>query len=159
MSILRTIQATRLSASALTTRVLLVLLMMGLVTPAGADEVKVALVAASGADIEAMTLRDIRRLYLGMQPSSTDSVGSPVLNLQSDELYDEFLKNVMHMTASSYKRKRVKAIFRKGSEEIPEFDTLEDLNRYLLDNRGDVSFVELSAVDDMSNIEVVQILW
>jgi hypothetical protein len=82
-----------------------------------------------------------------------------VLNLQSDELYDEFLKNVMHMTASSYKRKRVKAIFRKGSEEITEIDTLRELNRHLLQNRGDVSFVELSAVDDMSNIEVVQILW
>jgi hypothetical protein len=159
MFILRTILSIRLSASAKITRVLLVLLMMGQVAPAGSDEMKVALVAASGTDIEAMSLRDIRRLYLGMKPSNNDSVGNPVLNLQSDELYDEFLKNVMHMTASSYKRKRVKAIFRKGSEEITEIDSLRELNRYLLENRGDVSFVELSVVDDMNNIEVVQILW
>lgn len=141
------------------TRMLLVLLMMAQVTPVASEEMKVALVAASGSNIEAMSQRDIRRLYLGLKPSDNDSVGSPVLNRQSDELYDLFLKNVMHMTASSYKRKRVKAIFRKGSEEITEVDTLEALNAYLLENRGDVSFVELSAVDNMDKIEVVQILW
>ena len=140
-------------------RVLLVLLMMWQAAPAYSDEVKVALVAASGSNIETMSQRDIRRLYLGMKPSDNDSVGSPVLNRQSDELYDEFLKNVMHMTASSYKRKRVKAIFRKGREEITEIDTLEELNRYLLENRGDVSFVPLSAVENMDSIEVVQVLW
>ena len=144
---------------ALMTRMLLVLLLMAQVAPVASEEMKVALVAASGSNIEALSQRDIRRLYLGLKPSGNDSVGSPVLNRQSDELYDLFLKNVMHMTASSYKRKRVKAIFRKGSEEITEVDTLEALNAHLVENRGDVSFVELSDVDNMDSIEVVQVLW
>jgi hypothetical protein len=119
----------------------------------------VVLVAASGSGVEAMSLRDIRRLYLGLKSADNKSVRSPVLNIQSDELYDEFLKNIMRMTESSYKRKQVKAIFRKGKEEIREVKSLEQLNQYLLKNKGDVSFVEVKSIESMENIEVVQILW
>ena len=120
---------------------------------------KVALIAATGSNIKAMSSSDIRRLYLGLKCRDNQSVGKPVLNLQSEDLYDEFLKNIMRMTAGSYKRKLVKAVFRQGKEEILEVTSLEELNDHLRENKGDVSFVDIAAIDNMDNIEVVQILW
>jgi hypothetical protein len=136
-----------------------VLLVFTLTASSEEDESKVALIAASGSGIEVMSHRDIRRLYLGLKSTDNESVRSPVLNIQSEQLYDEFLKNIMRMTASSYKRKQVKAIFRKGKEEILEVTSLEELNKHLQENKGDVSFIELTSIESMENIEVVQILW
>jgi hypothetical protein len=106
-----------------------------------------------------MSLRDIRRLYLGFKSSDHESVRNPVINIQSEDLYDEFLKNIMRMTAGSYKRKLVKATFRQGKEEILEMKSLQELNDHLLKNKGDVSFVDLASIENMENIEVVQVLW
>ena len=143
------------------TRFLFVFVLLAFTVPAssGEGEGKVALITASGSGIEAMSHRDIRRLYLGLKSADNKSVRSPVLNIQSEKLYDEFLKNIMRMTASSYKRKQVKAIFRKGKEKIREVTSLEELNQHLLKNMGDVSFIEITSIESMQNIEVVQILW
>ncbi len=145
--------------SALIARFTLIFVLMVLALPAASGEAKVALITASGSNIDAISARDIRRLYLGLKSTDNESVRNPVLNLQSDELYDEFLKNIMRMTEGSYKRKLVKAIFRQGREEIVEISSLKELNDHLLENKGDVSFVEITAIENMKNIEVVQILW
>ena len=134
-------------------------LLIFLLPTAASAEARVVLIAASGSNIEAVSSRDIRRLYLGLKVADNESVRKPVLNLQSDELYDEFLKNIMRMTEGSYKRKLVKAIFRQGREKILEISSLKQLNDHLLKNKGDVSFVEITAIENMQNIEVVQILW
>lgn len=128
-------------------------------TVSAAEHGEVALIAVSGSNIEAMSHRDLRRLYLGLKSKNNISVQNPVLNLHSEELYDEFLKNIMRMTEGSYKRKLIKAIFRQGKEEIAEVMSIRELNDYLLENKGDVSFIELSSVKEMENIEVIQILW
>jgi hypothetical protein len=140
----------------------MVVSMFFLLTPtahAEATEGKVALIAASGSGIEVMHLRDVRRLYLGYKSVDSMFIRNPVLNVESRVLYDEFLKNIMHMTEGSYKRKLVKRIFRQGIEEIREVASLKELNDHLLKNIGDISFVEISAIENMDNIEVVQILW
>lgn len=140
---------------------LLVIFCVLLVSSAHADnnEGKVALIAAKGSGIEVMPMREIRRLYLGFKSASSVSVKNPVLNVQSKALYDEFLKNTMHMTEGSYKRKLVKRMFRQGSVVIPELASLKRLNEHLQKNIGDISFVEISSVEKMNNIEVIQILW
>lgn len=130
-------------------------------SPVISDEVqgKVVLIAASGSNIDAMSHRNLRRLYLGLKSTENKSIRKPVLNQNSAELYDEFLKNIMHMTAGSYKRKLVKAVFRQGREEIAEVRSLVELNNHLLEHRGDVSFIEITSIEKMENIEVVQVLW
>ena len=122
-------------------------------------EHKVVLIAAKGSGIESISNRDIRRIFLGLKSSDSDSVNKPVINVYNREIYEQFLKNVMHMTEGAYKRKLVKRIFRNGAEEIKEIDMLEELNRHLTRNVGDISFVEASAVDEMHDIEVVKVLW
>lgn len=120
---------------------------------------KVVLIAAKGSGIESISNRDIRRVFLGLKSADSDLVNKPVINLYNRELYEEFLKNVMHMTDGAYKRKLVKRIFRNGTEEIKEIVMLSELNTHLVSNVGDISFVDNDAVDKMHDIEVVKVLW
>ena len=87
------------------------------------------------------------------------SVKNPVLNIQSKALYDEFLKNTMHLTEGGYKRKLVKRMFRQGSVEILEVTSLEELNNHLKNNIGDISFIEKDSIESLDSVEVIQVLW
>lgn len=128
------------------------------ISPVHAQD-KVVLIAAKGSGIESISNRDIRRVFLGLKSADSDQVNKPVLNLYKKEVYEEFLKNVMHMTEGAYKRKIVKRIFRNGTEEVKEVDMLEELNDHLTSNVGDISFVEYDAIEKMHDIEVVKVLW
>jgi hypothetical protein len=122
-------------------------------------EDKVVLIAAKGSGIESISNRDIRRVFLGLKSADSELVNSPVINLYNKEIYEEFLKNVMHMTEGAYKRKLVKRIFRNGTKEIKEVKMLNELNAHLISNVGDISFVENTVADKMTDIEVIKVLW
>lgn len=126
---------------------------------ADSSDGEVVLIAARGSGIEAMALRDIRRVYLGFKSADNMSVKNPVLNVQSKALYDEFLKNTMHLTEGGYKRKLVKRMFRQGSGEILEVTSLEELNNHLQNNMGDISFIEKDSIESLDSVEVIQVLW
>ena len=135
-----------------------VLLLITGVNPVHAEN-KVVLIAAKGSGIESISNHDIRRIFLGLKSTDSDQVNKPVINLYNKKTYEEFLKNVMHMTEGAYKRKIVKRIFRNGSEEVKEVDMLEELNDHLAQNVGDISFADYDAVEQMHDIEVVKVLW
>jgi hypothetical protein len=132
--------------------------MIVIINPCYAES-KVVLIAAKGSGIKSISNRDIRRVFLGLKSSDSELVNKPVINLYDRELYEEFLKNVMHMTEGAYKRKIVKRIFRNGTEEIKEIEMLNELNSHLTSNIGDISFVDNDAVEKMHDIEVVKVLW
>jgi hypothetical protein len=136
----------------------IVMLMLATIMPCHADE-KVVLIAAKGSGIDVISNRDIRRVFLGLKSADSEQVNKPVINLYNRDLYEEFLKNVMHMTEGTYKRKIVKRVFRNGAEEIKEVEALSELNSHLTSNVGDISFVESAAVEKMHDIEVVKVLW
>jgi hypothetical protein len=122
-------------------------------------EVEVVLIAAKGSGIESISNRDIRRVFLGLKSADSELVNRPVINVYNRELYEKFLKNVMHMTEGAYKRKIVKRIFRNGTQEIRQIEMLDELNTHLTNNIGDISFVDKAAVENMHDIEVVKVLW
>lgn len=135
----------------------IVLLMLSIDLSYAAD--KVVLIAAKGSGIESISDRDIRRVFLGLKSADSELVNRPVININNREVYEEFLKNVMHMTEGAYKRKLVKRIFRNGTQEIKEVEMLNELNTHLTSNVGDISFVENAVVDKMTDIEVIKVLW
>lgn len=136
----------------------LAILMIAGINPCYAED-KVVLIAAKGSGIKSISNRDIRRVFLGLKSADSELVKKPVINLYNRELYEEFLKNIMHMTEGAYKRKIVKRIFRNGTEEIKEVEMLNELNAHLTSNIGDISFVDNEAVEKMHDIEVVKVLW
>ena len=159
MCVFFTIQASKIKASLSFLIIGLISILLLNTVSANESSEQVALIAARGSGIEEMSIRDVRRLYLGLKSVDSVSVKKPVLNVRSKALYDDFLKNTMHMTEGSYKRKLVKRLFRRGGETIPEMTSLKELNVHLLENIGDISFIEVSSLQSMDDIEVIQILW
>ena len=138
---------------------LLVIVLITLSIDLAYAENKVVLIAAKGSGIESISNRDIRRVFLGLKSADSEIVNRPVINLNNKEIYEEFLKNIMHMTEGAYKRKLVKRIFRNGAVEIKEVEMLNELNVHLTNNVGDISFVENAVVEKMTDIEVIKVLW
>lgn len=132
--------------------------LMTAVNPSYAEH-KVVLIAAKGSGIEMLSNRDVRRIFLGLKSADSTLVNRPVINLHNREVYEQFLKNVMHMTEGAYRRKLVKRIFRHGNRAITELDMLNELNMHLTENVGDISFVDYTELDKMQDIEIVKVLW
>ncbi len=145
----------RQTLSLLTAAVLLTLVCTGHVHA----ERTVVLIAAKGSEIGEISNRDVRRIFLGLKSADSDAVRKPVLNMYDRDVYEEFLKNVMHMTDGAYRRKIVKRIFRHGTEEIREIARLDELAGHLTAHVGDISFVDYNSIEKMKDIEVVKVLW
>jgi hypothetical protein len=133
-------------------------LLMMAITPCHADD-KVVLIAAKGSGIEMISTRDIRRIFLGLKSADSEMVNKPVINLHNRKVYEQFLKNVMHMTEGAYERKLVKRVFRHGTAAIREVDRLDELNRHLSNHVGDISFIDYTELEHMPDVEIVKVLW
>lgn len=125
---------------------------------ANADDSGV-LVAALDSPVQKISVLEIRRIYLGLEPSSDTRINRPVINLSDPILYKAFLENVMHMTESGYRRKTVKRIFRQGGEKIKQLKSQSALIEHLKNNKNDVAFMDLKTAQQSKEIKVVQVLW
>lgn len=117
------------------------------------------LVAAQDSPVQKVSIIEIRRMYLGLESSAGSGINQPVMNLSDPVLYKDFLKNIMHMTESGFRRKIVKRIFRQGGDKVIQIKSNSQLVEYLKNNKNDVSFMYLATAQQIKEIKVVQILW
>lgn len=136
-----------------------VLLALVVFTPAYAQDTGGVLVAAESSPVQKISVLEIRRIYLGLPPSSDSLIKNPVINMSDQKTYNAFLKNIMHMTEKGYQRKLIKRIFRQGDGKIMEIQSIDDLLDYLEKNYHDVSFMDTETAKRTKGIRVVQVLW
>ncbi len=117
------------------------------------------LVVAQGSPVQKISVLEIRRIYLGLEPSVDSGINQPVINLSAPALYKAFLENVMHMTERGYRRKTVKRIFRQGGEKVKQIKSLSELIEHLKNNKNDVTFMDLKTAQQSKEVRVVQVLW
>lgn len=118
-----------------------------------------ALVVAQDSPVQKISILEIRRIYLGLEPSADSHINRPVINLSDPILYKAFLKNVMHMTERGFRRKTVKRIFRQGGEKVKQLKSRSALIEYLKNNKNDVTFMDLKTAQQSKEVRVVQVLW
>ena len=118
-----------------------------------------ALVVAQDSPVQKISILEIRRIYLGLEPSADSHINRPVINLSDPVLYKAFLENVMHMTERGFRRKTVKRIFRQGGEKVKQLKSRSALIEYLKNNKNDVTFMNLKAAQRSKEVRVVQVLW
>jgi hypothetical protein len=118
-----------------------------------------ALVVAQDSPVQKISILEIRRIYLGLEPSADSHINRPVINLSDPVLYKAFLENVMHMTERGFRRKTVKRIFRQGGEKVKQLKSRAALIEYLKNNKNDVTFMDLKTAQRSKEVRVVQVLW
>jgi hypothetical protein len=86
-------------------------------------------------------------------------VNKPVINRFNKKLYEDFLKNVMHMTEDGYKRKIVRRVFKYGAEYIKELYSIEEIAEHLSAHPDDVVFVSTANLSEIKDARVIARLW
>ena len=117
------------------------------------------LVTSNASEISKLDRKDIRRIFLGLRPISQSAVTSPVINFSDHKTYLYFLRNIMFLTESGYKRKMIKRIFRQGADEIDSIDSIEELSAYLIQNPNTISFMLKEDASRQTGLKIIQALW
>ncbi len=139
---------------------LLLLCMFFSALPAYADSSGGVLVCSKASSIEGKIQRkDLRRIFLGIRPASKYQVDKPVLNAGDKDTYALFLKNILFLTESGYKRKLIKRVFRQGADEIQSIDSHQQLEQHLLSHPNDISFMSKQQAENQPNLKIIQELW
>jgi len=132
---------------------------LSLITVSSAENKVGVLIAAELSPVNKASVLEIRRLFLGLPASSDNLIQNTVINLSDPVAYKDFLKNIMHMTDSGYRRKIVKRIFRQGGKKVNEIEDIEEIVNHLTNNPYDVSFMMADEAKKTKGIKVVQVLW
>jgi len=138
----------------------LLLCLIYLVQPASAESSGGVLVSSKATSIQGSIQRkDLRRIFLGIRPASKYQINKPVLNAGNKETYSLFLKNILFLTESGYKRKLVKRVFRQGADKIKSINSHQQLEQHLLSHPNDISFMSKQQAENHPNLKVIQELW
>jgi hypothetical protein len=119
---------------------------------------EVVLVTSVSSKIGELSLLEIRRLYLGYSIDN-EHVNKPLINRSNERLYEDFLKNILHVTREGYKRKIVRRVFRHGAEYIVELKSIKAISQHLQKHPNDVVFITRNHIDEIENVKVVVRLW
>ena len=117
------------------------------------------LVTSKQSDITELKRKDIRRIFLGIKPMGNSPVNKPVLNLSNQKAYSLFLKNIMFLTETCYKRKLIKRVFRQGADEIHSIESSNNLIKYLNTHPNDISFMSKEDALKNPDVKIIQALW
>lgn len=128
--------------------------------PSFADSSSGVLVSSKASSIqEKIKRKDLRRIFLGIRPASKYQVAKPVLNTTDKNTYALFLKNILFLTESGYKRKLIKRVFRQGADAIQSIDSHPQLEQHLLSHPNDISFMSKQQAENHPNLKIIQELW
>lgn len=122
------------------------------------DHGQVVMITHASSSAEAISLLEIRRLYLGF-PSQDADIGKPIINRSDRQLFEDFLKNIMHVTEDGYRRKIVRRVFRYGSDYVTELQSIEKIAQYLVENPNDVVFVHGKNLQRYGDVKILVRLW
>jgi len=131
-------------------------------TPASSsqtEELHGVLVTSKQSAVSKLQRKDIRRIFLGIKPLDNSHVNKPVINLSNKKAYSLFLKNIMYLTETGYKRKLIKRVFRQGANEIQSIDSINDLTKYLSTHPNDISFMSKEDALKNPDLKIIQALW
>jgi len=118
----------------------------------------VVLITHKSSNVDSLSLLDIRRLYLGFSVANKN-VNRPVINRVNEKVYEDFLKNIMHMTEDGYKRKIVRRVFRYGADYVTELYSIVAIARHLDAHPNDVVFVATDDLPRIKGAKIVVRLW
>ena len=141
------------------TFVLFSLYLIFYITETHAIEDRVVLVTNKNSVITKLERKDIRRIFLGLKSKNNSAIKKPVLNLADKALYKLFLKNIMFLTETGYKRKLVKRVFRQGGDKIKTINSDKELLNYLNSHPDNISFMREADAKKQTNLKIIQALW
>lgn len=126
---------------------------------AHSEERTMVLVTAKNSNIQNLSLRDVRKLYLGV-PFSIDGVAlRPLRNLEESLLEEIFLQKIVFMSQSHYEYQLLSRVFRLGGLRPLSYDRKEDLKQALVSSSNAVSYMWEKDLMEDDSLKKIEVLW
>ncbi|MGA7750476.1 MAG: hypothetical protein WBQ69_01750 [Gallionella sp.] len=121
---------------------------------ARAEEHHLVIVASADSSIKSMSIKEVRRVYLGAIIVVNGVEVKPLLN-QSDKLVTEmFLQKVLFMSADAYERQSISRSFR-GESSPKAYNDLADLLAALKTNNMAITFMSYDTAIATPGIRII----
>jgi hypothetical protein len=126
-----------------------------LVTSMGhAEEQRIVIVASLESSSKDISVKEVRRAYLGATIVLDGVEIKPLLN-QTDKLVEEiFLQKILFMSSEAYDRQRLARAFRGGSS-LKVYKNLNDLLAALRDDKATITFMLYETAINTSGIRII----
>lgn len=136
---------------------LAILLMLG-GRPAVADH-ELVLVTSAQSRINAPSILDVRKAYLGITVRQGSTTIRALRNLSDDKIDSIFLQSVVAMSERAYERRLIEGSLRFGRPRPAEFDSEEDLIAAILAAPGTITYMWREDAERLQQLKVLEILW
>lgn len=122
-------------------------------------ERELVLVSYNKNSIQPLDLRDLRRMYLGLQLKGSATVVTPIGNRSDNNSHEVFLQKIVHMSSRAYERHLLTKVFVHGTQRLRVADTQEQLVKALKFNENAISYMWASEAQGNSEITIIQSIW
>ena len=126
-----------------------------------ADETqRLVLVADARSNLPPLTLRELRRAYLGVPVLKAGQRLQPLINLTDERLYEVFLQKVMHMSSQTYQRQLTSRFLRAKGRRPPIYRNLNSLLEVLSKEHNAITYIlwDEAAKKD-AGLKIIAVLW
>jgi len=117
------------------------------------------LATSSASSLPALTLQEVRKVFLGVQLQKGGEHPVPLLNMSDPLIFEVFLQNVAFMSANVYESQSLFAVFRLGGKRPEKFDDLKTLVSTLQQNPGTMTFLWEDQVRANQGIKTVNVYY
>jgi hypothetical protein len=119
-----------------------------------AEEQRIAIIACAESGINAVSAKEVRRVYLGASVVLDGVEIKPLLN-QTDKLAGEvFLQKILFMSAETFERQLLAQSFRGGSR-LKAYENLTDLVAALQKDKATITFMLYEKAINTPGIRIV----
>lgn len=148
----------RLLAKLVLTGIILVL--APVMTAIADDNQSLALVADARSNLPPLTLRELRRAYLGVSVLKAGQRLQPLINLTDEHLYEVFLQKVMHMSSQTYQRQLISRFLRAKGHRPPVYRNRNSLLGMLSKEHSAVTYILWDEqAKKNTDLKIIVMLW
>ena len=151
----------------LTSRLLATLVFTGIMrvlapgmTAVAEDNQRLVLVADARSNLPPLTLRELRRAYLGVPVVKAGRRLQPLINLTDEHLYEVFLQKVMHMSSQTYQRQLTSRFLRAKGRRPPVYRNQHSLLEVLSKEHNAVTYILWDEeAKKYAGLKIIAVLW
>lgn len=134
--------------------------LLGAMSDAAIGEDRALLLVSCGTgSLGEISLRDVRKAYLGLPIGKGGETIKPVRNETDERLHEIFLQRVMFMSAAVYERQVLANVFRFGGQQPRRVSKSAEVVEVLKDSPSAVTFMWSDALPTDGCVEPILELW
>ena len=122
--------------------------------PVGAEEDEVVVIVSKNAPDKDFTKKMIQQIFVGKLTMWSSNETIIVAVLDNDKIHDAFLRKYVHRNPAQFMNTWRQLMFTGKAKKPKPFSTIEELIRFVSDNRLAIGYITKNAADE--SVQMIQ---